>query len=63
MPQNNDRVVMTRPSLLRAAGLAGIAGTSAAVVTGTAARAAVPAGGFAHPGLLHTRTDLDRIRP
>ncbi|WBO65011.1 alginate lyase family protein [Streptomyces camelliae] len=57
----------TRPSrraLLKAAGTASAAtviGTTALGATALTTTPAAAAGGFAHPGLLHTRTDLDRM--
>src|SRR4051812_24460037 len=49
---------LTRRGLLKAAGTAGAAAAAAGV---TAPAAAAVGGAFAHPGLLHTRTDLDRM--
>ncbi|WP_391648088.1 alginate lyase family protein [Streptomyces violarus] len=44
--------------MLKAAGAAGAAGMSTATLAPPASAADAP---FAHPGLLHTRTDLDRM--
>ncbi|CCK29778.1 hypothetical protein BN159_5399 [Streptomyces davaonensis JCM 4913] len=49
---------ISRRSLLKATGAAAGAG---AVAIGTAAPAAAAPAAYAHPGLLHTRTDLDRM--
>lgn len=50
---------ISRRSMLRAAGAAGVAVTAASTVTAGTATAADST--FAHPGLLHTRADLDRM--
>ncbi|MFF0017062.1 alginate lyase family protein [Streptomyces sp. NPDC005374] len=51
---------ISRRSMLRAAGAAGVAVTVASTVT-PATPAAAAGSAFAHPGLLHTRADLDRM--
>jgi hypothetical protein len=60
MTQHHSNRIPTRRSLLKLAGTAGLAVGTVAVCGPTAA-AVAPAPAFAHPGLLHTQADLDRI--
>ncbi|WP_243638999.1 alginate lyase family protein [Streptacidiphilus pinicola] len=60
MTQNDDHQQPSRRSLLKLAGTAGLA-VGAVAVSGAAGAAAAPAPAFAHPGLLHSQADLDRI--
>ncbi|MFE9642782.1 alginate lyase family protein [Streptomyces sp. NPDC006365] len=55
---------LSRRTFLSAAGLAGVAagGLLSAVASPAWAQAAEQAYAFAHPGLLHSRADLDRMR-
>ncbi|WP_232247217.1 alginate lyase family protein [Kitasatospora azatica] len=59
MTQHHNTQQPSRRSLLKLAGTAGLAAAVAA--SGTTSAAAAPAPAFAHPGLLHTQADLDRI--
>ncbi|MGW7254920.1 alginate lyase family protein [Streptomyces sp. NPDC054834] len=56
---------LTRRGLLKTVGAAGAAvgavGAAGGAIGVTAPSAAAAGGAFAHPGLLHTRTDLDRM--
>ncbi|WP_316778788.1 alginate lyase family protein [Streptomyces sasae] len=47
--------------MLKASGVAVGAAAGIAAASGTATAAGTGSGSFAHPGLLHTRTDLDRM--
>ncbi|MDH6221152.1 alginate lyase family protein [Streptomyces pseudovenezuelae] len=55
-----SRHALTRRTLLKATGTAAVAAT-AATLTATTAAPAAAVGGYAHPGLLHTRADLARM--
>ncbi|MEU9455263.1 alginate lyase family protein [Streptomyces sp. NPDC048277] len=52
---------ISRRSMLKASGVAVGAAAGIAAAGGTATAAGTGTGSFAHPGLLHTRTDLDRM--
>ncbi|MFE2061595.1 alginate lyase family protein [Streptomyces sp. NPDC059467] len=52
---------ISRRSMLKASGVAVGAAAGIAAASGTATAAGTGSGAFAHPGLLHTRTDLDRM--
>ncbi|MGH1555371.1 hypothetical protein ACRAWF_36645 [Streptomyces sp. L7] len=56
--QDNTRPTMNRRGLLRMTGGAVVAGLGAAAVSASPARAS---GGLAHPGMLHTQADFDRM--